>query len=477
MTTEQESPSRSHDLPGHPVFDSCGCTSESGSRGPRIVLLTPYNGGNLGDAVIQDSVIANLRLRLPDAQFSGVSLNSDNFIARHGVEGFALLETDSPFYRMAHGRVEDWREDSGEPNDKGRIRSLVTSVPLIGNVLKLIYGGVKRLRREIHHSIGAYRFLRTKDLLMVSGGGQLDEEWGGPWHHPYALFKWAVLARLVGIPYVVASVGACKAKSRTSRFFLSWALGMADYRSYRDKNSRDIAASLRASAAEDKIVPDLAFSLPSSELPPSAGIRSIAQGRPVVAIGPIAYVKPGNWPSENRALYDRYVQQMASVIATLLDRDYFILIVWSSLGDDESVIPEILGQLSPASKEKLVRQLHIPAITAWKDLVALLQDVDFLIASRLHSTILGLITQKPTIAISFDPKVDWLMQDFGQTDSLLQIRDFRSEEVLQALDRLIVHRSSVVDHIIACRQQVLATSAVQYDTLAELAAASHGQRG
>jgi polysaccharide pyruvyl transferase WcaK-like protein len=109
--------------------------------------------------------------------------------------------------------------------------------------------------------------------------------------------------------------------------------------------------------------------------------------------------------------------------------------------------------------------------------VALLQDVDFLIASRLHSTILGLITQKPTIAISFDPKVDWLMQDFAQTDSLLQIRNFAADDVLQALDRLIVNRSSVVDHIIACRQQVLATSAAQYDTLAELAAAGHRQRG
>jgi polysaccharide pyruvyl transferase WcaK-like protein len=475
MTTQQEA----HNLPEYLATDACGCTAESPSvKGPRIALLTPYNGGNLGDAVIQDSMIANLRLRLPAAQFSGVSLNSDNFIARHGVEGFALLETDSPFYRMAHGRVEDWQDDDGSGgNGKGRIKSIAAKVPIAGYFLKLIYGGAKRLLAEVRHSIGAYRFLHTKDLLIVSGGGQLDEEWGGPWHHPYALFKWAILARLVGIPFAVASVGACKAKSRVSRLFLSRSLGMANYRSYRDKNSRDIAASLLPSAAQDKIVPDLAFSLPSAELPPPAGIRSIAQGRKIVAVGPIAYVKPGNWPSENRTLYERYVQQMASVITTLLDRDYFILIVWSSLGDDESVIPEILGRLEPASKQKLVQQLHIPAITAWKDLVALLQDVDFLIASRLHSTILGLITQKPTIAISFDPKVDWLMQDFAQTDSLLQIRNFAADDVLQALDRLIVNRSSVVDHIIACRQQVLATSAAQYDTLAELAAAGHRQRG
>lgn len=49
------------------------------SLGPRIALLTPYNGGNLGDAAIQDAMIANLRSRLPDAQFSGICLNCDNF--------------------------------------------------------------------------------------------------------------------------------------------------------------------------------------------------------------------------------------------------------------------------------------------------------------------------------------------------------------------------------------------------------------
>src|SRR6185437_9395874 len=55
--------------------------------------------------------------------------------------------------------------------------------------------------------------------LIVSGGGQLDEEWGGAWGHPFALFKWAMLARLAKVPLAFASVGACKAASTTSRFF------------------------------------------------------------------------------------------------------------------------------------------------------------------------------------------------------------------------------------------------------------------
>jgi len=35
---------------------------------PRIGLPTPHNGGNLGDAAIQDAMIVNLRLGPPGAQ-------------------------------------------------------------------------------------------------------------------------------------------------------------------------------------------------------------------------------------------------------------------------------------------------------------------------------------------------------------------------------------------------------------------------
>ena len=48
---------------------------------------------------------------------------------------------------------------------------------------------------EVRHSVEGYRFLRTQHLLVVSGGGQLTEEWGGAWQHPFGLFKWAILAQ------------------------------------------------------------------------------------------------------------------------------------------------------------------------------------------------------------------------------------------------------------------------------------------
>ena len=64
--------------------------------GPRIALVTPYTGGNLGDAAIQDAMIANLRQRMPGAQFFGITLSCDNFLKQHGVGAFPLLAASMP---------------------------------------------------------------------------------------------------------------------------------------------------------------------------------------------------------------------------------------------------------------------------------------------------------------------------------------------------------------------------------------------
>lgn len=198
----------------------------------------------------------------------------------------------------------------------------------------------------------------------------------------------------------------------------------------------------------------------------------MAQGRTIVAISPMAYAKPGSWPYEDRALYERYLQQLAHAVSELLQRGYFLVIVWSGLSD-ASVIPELLASLDHESEQRLARQVHIPTITAWKDLVASLQDVDLLIASRLHSAILGFVSQRPTIAISFDPKVDWLMEDLDQADYLLQIRDFAARDVIEALERLELRQNLVREQIASYKHRILPALASQYDALAELAKASY----
>jgi polysaccharide pyruvyl transferase WcaK-like protein len=448
-------------------------------RCPRLALLTPYSGGNLGDAAIQDALIANMRLRLPGAHISGISLDSENFVQRHGQDAFPLCANDRAFYSMSRKDHEGLSGATPNPlASDGRsigVKSAIARIPLFGGHLKEIYRGAKRIEAEVRHFVQGYRFLLNKDLLIVAGGGQLDEEWGGPWGHPFSLFKWALVAWAARVPYVMASVGACKVQSGLSRFFLSKALSMAEYRSYRDKHSRTIAAEMHPLAAKDTVVPDLAFSLPPPELPASVGIGSISEGLTVVAISPIVFAKPERWPSPDRVVYDRYLQQMVQLVSQLLNSGYFLIIVWSSHAD-QSVIPELLDRLDPQSRKRLARQMLLPALATWKDLVAILLQADCVVASRLHSAILSFIARKPTVAISFDPKVDRVMQDVGQCDYLLQIRDFTAGDIVETLDRMQVRKDSVRRQIDAYLQETSSISARQYDALAEFAVVSQRRR-
>jgi polysaccharide pyruvyl transferase WcaK-like protein len=449
--------------------------------GSRIALLTPYSGGNLGDAAIQDAIIANLRLYIPEAQFSGISLNCENFLERHGRDAFPLCGTNVRFYAMSHGSVSDHtihkQEYAGSRSPTtNRLKDVLKRTPLLFQLLKNLRRWVLLIPQELLHMARGYRFLRRQDILIVSGGGQLDEGWGGPWGHPFALFKWVLLARMARVPSAFVSVGACKVKSTLCRLFLSLALRLVSYRSYRDEESKRIATTLLKAVVNDPVVPDLAFGLPVSEMQVDADIQRLSRGRTVVAISPIAYAKPGVWPFQDHVLYSRYLQQMATLLSQLVKRDYFLVMVWSSLGDDDNVIPEILGRLDDVSGEKLSEWVYVPRISTWQDFTSVLRGADFLIASRLHSIILGLVNQRPTIAISFHPKVDRQMECLNQTDYLLQIRNFLAQDVIAALDRLKLRKESILGQMSSSRRQILRDLDLQYDTLVQLAMAGHHNR-
>ncbi len=139
-------------------------------QGRRIALLTPYSGGNLGDAAIQDAMVANLRARMSDIKISGISLNCDNFTERHGPEAFPLCGLGRPFYRMSYGCVGDPFEQ--KPKGKGTldqkgvgsvlIKRVRKQMPVFSRYLKTIHSVVVGPWREFWHCFRGYQFLRTQ---------------------------------------------------------------------------------------------------------------------------------------------------------------------------------------------------------------------------------------------------------------------------------------------------------------------------
>ena len=122
----------------------------------RVALFGPYASRNLGDTATQMSVMQNLRRRCPDVQFLGISPEPDDTLRSLGIPAFPLTG-----FGASAGDLGGEFHTSAHP-DRGRAVSL----------------------RAIRKIAG---FVRSLDLLVISGGGQIDDFWGGPWAHPWSM--------------------------------------------------------------------------------------------------------------------------------------------------------------------------------------------------------------------------------------------------------------------------------------------------
>jgi polysaccharide pyruvyl transferase WcaK-like protein len=150
-----------------------------------------------------------------------------------------------------------------------------------------------------------------------------------------------------------------------------------------------------------------------------------------VGVSPIAFARPGLWPTERIAIYRRYMTELSRFTASLLQSGMSVILFSSSTPDDQT-FQDLRDQVSSQiEKEDLVR-LSSCDVVAVGELVEVLRSVDFVVASRLHGLLLSFLAGKPSLAISYDRKVQSLMEDVDQAPYCLDIRSFSSSELLDA---------------------------------------------
>ena len=393
----------------------------------KVALLTPYDGGNLGDAAIQEALIGNFRKYDPQVQFCGITLHPENTAARHHIPCYPLAAISRPYYHAKRAASPANLNAALQPGDSVEVPTLFERIKraVCGFLFRIGLKPLVRFAQECVHVFRSYRLLRSVDMLVVAGGGQLDEEWGGSWGHPYALMKWAVLARAAGISVVFLSVGAGRTDLRFTKLFLTIALSLACYRSYRDEGSQQLARAITPTA-DGPVVPDLAFSLSSIAQPSVAATNSAALR---VGVSPIAYARPGMWPTEDPVQYERYMTELATFVDTLLRRGIFVTL-FSSCSPDDQLFGDLRARIDPSLETEAHARLSSGDVTSVQDLLVLLHSVDFVVASRLHGLVLSFHAGKPSIALSYDRKVETLMADVGLKAYCLDIRSFTSENLL-----------------------------------------------
>jgi polysaccharide pyruvyl transferase WcaK-like protein len=401
----------------------------------RIGLLGPFGYGNLGDSASLEAMIQNIRVRLPNAQIFGFSLNPEDTEQRNGIPSY-------PISRMS------WKETGGS----GLGQRLADWLGRQRNpALRALQRWSVRAPMEIKLVAAAYRQVKGLDLLIISGSGQLQDYWagGGPWSFPYTLLKYALMTKLLRVDLMFVSVGAGPVNARLSRVFLRWALSLASYRSFRDDFSRKYVAEVVGFSTGDPVYPDLAFSLKSRAGEP----RPRPTQRPIVGLGPIGYFRDGCWPEHDAARYADYLAKLAAFVTWLIRREYAVVFLPGEAHYDRLVIDELIQRLHADGLEAAADQIINVDIQTAGELMDVLTITDVVCACRYHNLVLAEILGRPVMAISYQAKIDALLDDSGQGAYCLPIASFRLEDLQNRFEALEENRPQSLQQI-ASRIQV-----------------------
>lgn len=379
----------------------------TGSAGPSsrtaVAVLSPSGWGNLGDAAIVDSVIHAVRQRLPHESIVGLTLNPADTVARHDIPAYTCTGFSFGDYGVTESQPAmtpgepPLSKAAGAPNSS-RWSSL-RRLPLASKVFSV----ARVVRGDVRHRRLTEPLSRTLTHVVVAGGGQLDDFWGGSFGHPYVLWRWSRQARAAHAQFVVLSVGTGTLSTRTSRWFVRQALAAAAYRSFRDEGSRRLVGVRWVE--RDPIVPDLAYGFPVDRYfsPSPRGA-----GRPVLAVSPFAHCDPRVGPVRDAARYQSYIERLSATSASLLEQGYD-LVLYGTDGADAPCVDDLRAAImrrSPASLERV----RTPRVTTLRELYAALADVEVVLASRLHGVILPHLAGIPVAALSYERKVSTLMK-------------------------------------------------------------------
>jgi polysaccharide pyruvyl transferase WcaK-like protein len=389
----------------------------------RVALFGPYASRNLGDTATQMSVMQNLRRRCPDVQFLGISPEPDDTLRSLGIPAFPLTG-----FGASAGDLGGEFHTSAHP-DRGRAVSL----------------------RAIRKIAG---FVRSLDLLVISGGGQIDDFWGGPWAHPWSMLLWTTIARWQGVPVVYLAIGLDKLNAALSRRFCIWALQLASARSFRDTQTHQAMLQLGLNKPS-AVCPDVVFALEFS------ATRVATGSQPFVVISPISRK---TWSSKETDTHTRYLQALIEAGLHLANQGFAIRIVCSQTVMDTADARHLARCLTEGGAVE-VTLCDAPIV---EDFLRHVSGAELVVASRLHAVILSLITGAPVVALAHLGKVGAAMKVVALDDFCLSLQDFPNDQLLTLIDRALSRREILRDQIRAANLRLRSELVPTFDTLASL---------
>jgi polysaccharide pyruvyl transferase WcaK-like protein len=350
----------------------------------RIVFFGVFGVQNIGNECTLQAIVQNARKRLPGSEFSAVSYKTEDTVERHQMPAIPVSQQNFAGVKRRGGL-------------RGRFEKLLRVC--------------LRVPGELNDWLSARRALRGADLLVMTGTGMLTDYMTTATGFPYDIFRWTGAARLAGCKVAFVGVGAGPIYGNLSKRLLRRALSRAEFRSYRDENTRDRIRKIGFRNDKDYVFPDLAWSLDPAMFPQRANRkRTVRQ----VGLGVMDHRDIHLWtPEEHEARYENYLNTMCEFVVWLVEHNYAVRILQGDAKNDATTRAELKARLEKRGISYEKSGIIDEGAKGVDDLIAQIGECDIVVSPRFHNLLLGLMMNIPAVSISYDPKTDFLLEGVG----------------------------------------------------------------
>jgi polysaccharide pyruvyl transferase WcaK-like protein len=437
-------------------LDSSTSTSSFQGLVKTIGLLDHMGGGNLGDDATLEAVIHNIRSRWPSAAIFAFSMNPQDTQARHGIGSYAI-------------RRRTWTLGAASANGtfsfQSRVKVTALLHPGLFAVLRTIYTLAFKIPAaccgEVCFLARSLRVLRSFDLLVISGGGQLTESWDGPWKFPYTIFKWIFLARIASVKPIFLNVGAGPLVRPLSKYFIRTALSLADYVSFRDTKSAELVHHI-GFRGDTPVFPDAVYSL---KIDFCSVCRPATRPLANVGIAPMPYGREPLYADGNPHAYEFLIRHLAALGSRFLADEGRITLFCTDIGVDPPSVHDLQHALRNTSGLPTDDLVDVAVPRSTTDLLCTMSAMDYVITCRFHGVIFAHLLNIPVIALSHHPKMMTLMHDLGLSRYCLDIRTADSDTLTDTFLELVVNAAQIKSRMRTIYSSYKDRLARQFDNL------------
>ncbi len=297
--------------------------------------------------------------------------------------------------------------------------------------------GVKPVSR--FHPVAVFRAVRHAKLL-ISGGGSLFQDATSS----KSLWYYAAIIRLAhraGVPVMIYGNGIGPIRRKSNRKIAAAAARRADYISVREPTSKRELISM--GIPEEKI---LVTADPVYRTHRAADERD-AEERIVVSLRELAGQSARQ--RDGAALEDAVVRALVDVCRR---RSLSVRLLPMQPRYDAAISQRVCGRLREAGVEA-----DCSAARSAEEIFGEIKSARAVLGMRLHTLIFATAAGVPTAAISYDPKVDALMDYLNLSDYALSDESPDADEIAAVLTRALTDET-LPDHLRA-RTEALRTLA------------------